>query len=166
MYDFRRKNLIHSICYIAIILLLYICSYTDIVNLRIGNAIPMPLISPIIAAGIYYGEWVGFSTGLITGIFVDSVSAQSNCFNTIILLIIGCAAGILIKYYLNNNIISAYVISLTSCLIYFVLYFILYYFTKSRQGISYLLFYALPSAVYSAAFIVPCYYLGKLVKKI
>lgn len=166
MYDFRRKNLLHGLCYIAIIFVLYIVSYTDIVSLKIGNASPMPLIAPIIAAGIFYGEWIGFAAGLITGIFVDAVSSQSDCFNTLILLFIGCAAGILIKYYLNNNILSACCLSVGACALYFILYFIISNFTESRQGFQYLLFYALPSAVYSAVFIIPCYYLGKLIKKI
>ncbi len=166
MYNDRKSNILQGVCFGCLIFVLYIMTYTDLGTLKIGNALPMPIIAPIIAIGIYYGEWAGFWAGLITGVFVDAVSAKTVCFNTLFLLFAGLAAGLLIKYFLNRNILSALTLSLGFCLIYFALYFILHYFTPTSQGFQYLLFYALPSAVYSAVFMLPVFYLGQLIKKI
>ncbi len=166
MYENVKRNTLQAVCFALLIFLLYIFTYTDIVSLRIGNAILMPLIAPIIVIGMNYGEWAGFWSGLVVGIFCDAVGAKVSCFNTLFLLIIGCAAGVLIKYYLNRNILTSLVLSLAASILYFSVYFLLHYFTGEAQGFKYLLFYALPSAIYTAIFMLPVFYFGQLVKKI
>ena len=166
MDRYRRSNPLQAVCYIALFLLLYLITYSDLVNLRIGNAMPLPLIAPVIAVGYFYGEWIGFTAGVLCGIFVDAVSSGVTCFNTLILLFIGCATGVLIKYYLNKNILTILTMSLVFCLLYFALKWLIVVPSGSSSGFGYFLFYALPSAIYSAAFIIPCYYLGLLIKKI
>lgn len=165
-YKKERKHPLQLILFILLFALLYSLTYTDILSINIYNAAPMPLIAFIITVGFYYGEWAGFISGVIAGVFVDAVTPHSICFNTIFLLLIGAVTGALIRRILNQNIFSALMLSAIANAVYFAAEFIFCIKTFPGETVSYLLFYALPSAVYSAVFILPCYYLGLLIKKI
>ncbi len=163
----QRTNYLQTACYIGIFILLYLLTYTELFPLKIGNASPMPLIPAVVTVAFFYGEWRGFLCGLVTGLFADACASQMLSFNTFLLLFIGLAAGLLITHYLNKNIYSIAVLSLCSCIIYYVVKWIaLYLISGSAQSSDYLLFYALPSAVYSALFIFPLYLLGRAIIKI
>lgn len=162
----RKNGSLQALCFVGLFFLFFLITYTDILDISIANASPMPLIPLIVTVGFYYGEWLGFSAGIICGIFVDAVTPHSVCFNTIFLLLVGCLTGALVKHLLNKNVFSAAVISLVSCILYFILKLIFCIKIARGETYTYLLLYALPSAVYSAIFLVPFFYLGRLIKKI
>ncbi len=164
-----RKNntILQAVCYIALFFVLFLISFTEILPLKIGNAYPFPIIAAVITAAYYYGEWVGFYSGLIVGIFADAVMAEALIANTLTLSVIGCLAGLLLRFYMNKNIFSAAFLSLCGAAVFFVARWISYFTSIGLDdGLSYLLFFALPSGLYSALFIFPVFYLGKLIKKI
>ena len=153
--------------YAVLFLLCHLFTYNPFSTLKIGNAVPFMMIAAVITVSFYYGEWWGFTAGIISGAFADAVTSNSFCFNAIFLLFVGTAAGLLLKQYLNHNIFSALTLSGVSCGIFFFikgLYFMADY--GAIQGFEYLLLHSLPSAVYSALFIIPFYYIGKLLNKI
>ncbi len=163
----QKNHYLHIVCYVVLFALIFLINYTELLPLRIANASPMLLVPAVVTVGFYYGEWRGFWGGLIVGIFADAVSAQAAGFNTFLLMAIGFVAGLLVTHVLNRNFFSAGVLSLCACLIYFgAKWLIEYLFIGSSDTANYLLFYAAPSAVYSALFIIPFYYLGILISKI
>lgn len=162
----RKNNSIQALCFIGLFFIFYLITYTDILSITVFNATPMPLIALTVIVGYYYGEWMGFISGILCGVFLDAVMSHSVCFNTVFLLIIGCAAGFLVRYLLNRNIFSVIMITFISCALYFAFKFIFCMELDSGETYRYLLLYALPSAVYSTAFVIPFYYLGGLIKKI
>lgn len=163
----QNSNSLQAVCYIALFILIHILCFNPHFSLRIGNAVPIMSIAAVITVSFYYGEWLGFGAGLISGIFADAVTSGAFCFNAIFFLLVGIFSGALLKNYLNKNIFSALTLSGVSSAIYFVVSGLIFT-TRSDalQGFEYLLLYCLPSAVYSALFIIPFYYLGKLIKKI
>ena len=163
----QKNQYLHTVLYVVFFTILFLISYTEILPLRIMNASPMPLIAAVVTVAFYYGEWLGFWSGLLVGIFTDAVSSQFTGFNTILLLLIGLVSGLLMTYILNRNIYAAGVLSLCANILYFgAKWLVDYLFLGSSDAANYLLFYAAPSAVYSALFIIPFYYFGILVKKI
>ena len=163
----QKNHYLHIVLYVIFFALLFLINYTEILPLRIANASTMPLVAAVVTVAFYYGEWLGFWSGLITGIFADAVSSQLTGFNTILLMLIGLIAGLLMTYILNKNIYAAGVLSLSANILYFgAKWLVEYLFLGSNDAADYLLFYAAPSAVYSALFIIPFYFFGILVSKI
>ncbi len=163
----QNSGYIKLACYIAVFILIHLLTYNPFFSLKIGNAVPVMTIAATISVAFYFGEWWGFTAGILSGIFADAVTSGSYCFNAIMLLLIGLISGILLRKYLNHNIFSALALSGAASCIYFFLkgiFFINDY--GALQGFEYLLLHSLPSMVYSALFIIPFYFLGKLIKKI
>ena len=162
-----QKRYLQTACYVALFFLFYLITYTHLFPLRIGNATPAPLVSLTVCVAFFFDEWKGFIAGVITGIAMDAVASETLCFNTFIMLIIGLVCGLLVTHYLNRNIYTIGVLSVGSSLLYFgARWLILQSHSSASAAANSLLFYALPSAVYSALFIIPFYFLGLLINKI
>lgn len=163
----QNSRYLKSVCYIALFLIIYLLSFNPFFSLKIGNAVPVMAIAAVITVAFYFGEWWGFTAGIISGIFADAVTSGAFCFNAVAFMLAGLLTGVLLRKYLNNNIFSALALSGIANGIYFFLNGI-FFVSKSGalQGFEYLLLHSLPSAVYSALFILPFYYLGKLINKI
>ncbi len=161
----QNTSYLPAIIYGAIFLLFYLITYTDLLVINIGNAAPQLLISAVVAIGIFYGEWTGFTIGMITGIFADAVAANTVCFNMITFMLIGLITGLLINRYLNLNIFSAMILSLCASFLYhFAYWFIFFVISKVESSGQYFLLHSLPSIVYSALFIFITYLPGRYLK--
>ncbi len=146
--------------------MLYLLDSTGVMTLKIGTAHPVLLIPFLVATAMAAREWVGLLFGAIFGIMLDITAASSFCFNLVILLLIGCICGLLCSYVVNDNIFSAIVLSLSAGLFYFLAKWLWFYIFSGRgEALNYLITYALPSAAYTALFILPFYYLVKFVSK-
>ncbi len=162
----NSKNL-QAVCFIGLFAAIHFFSFNPFFSLRIINAVPVMSIAAVITVAFYYGEWWGFTAGILSGIFADAVTSDSFCFNAMMLLFIGILSGVLLKKYLNRNIFSALALSGAASGIYFFfngIFFVSH--NGALQGFEYLLLHSLPSAVYSALFIVPFYFIGKLIRRI
>ncbi len=161
----QNTTLLPAVIYAAIFFVFYILTYTDILKLNIGNAAPQLLVSAVVAVAFFYGEWVGFISGLVGGIFADAVAAGTVCFNMITLMLIGLVVGLLINRYLNQNIFSAIILCALASFIYFFAHWLIFFVFNSHQGASqYFLCYSLPSAIYSTVFILLTYLPGRYLK--
>lgn len=154
-------------CFIGLFIIISFLSFNPFFSLKIGNAVPVMSVAAVVTVAFYYGEWWGFTAGILSGIFADAVTSGSYCFNAVMLLLIGLCSGILLRKYLNRNIFSALTLSGVANGIYFLISGMFFLANNGAfQGAEYLLLHSLPSAVYSALFIIPFYFIGKLIKKI
>lgn len=129
--------------------------------ISIKTATPM-LILPILTAFSVFGSvYSAALSGFLAGACLDSITSGSYCFNSIALLLVGVAVNLCANNLFNKNIRSAAVLALLAASFYFILKWILFFAVGSDISVSmlYLLKYALPSAVYSAVFIFPFFYL-------
>lgn len=160
----NKRTVVSVTVYTALFSLLYILTYSSAFSLKIANASPMPMVALVAVIAFYHGEWVGFSTGLVFGIFCDAVAGNTMCFNTVILMLIGCAAGVLVTQILNKSLYSLIMLTLFMSGIYFLMKYVFFYLAQGNPDATrYLIFYAVPSAVYTAIFSVPIYYIGKFI---
>ncbi len=163
----QNSSYLQGVCFIGLFILIHMLTYSPLFSLSIANAVPIMSIAAVITVAFYYGEWLGFTAGVIYGIFADAVSSGSYCFNAISLLLIGLLSGVALRKILNHNIFSAITLSTISSGLYFFVHGLIFTFRESAlEGFEYLLLHCLPSAIYSALFIIPFYFLGKLIKKI
>ena len=128
-------------------------------SLKIGTATPVLLVPAVIAVACFLREWTGFWFGLCCGVALDTVVNGTACFHTFALMLIGISAGLLFRYFFNRNIKSAVIVGTLGSLIYFIArWLFLDFLTGDSAALSILLRYHLPSALYTALFMIPFFY--------
>ena len=141
--------------------------YSGILTLSIKGATPLLILPILTAFSFFHTPLTCALTGLACGIFMDACALGSFCFNAILLLLLGVFVSLASSNLFNKNIRSAMVLSLITSAIYFILLWIIFH-TKGvtlTDSLIYLLRYALPSAIYSALFILPFYYFFRYFNK-
>ncbi len=137
--------------------------YTDSLNISINGVSPLLIIPILTAFSLFHSPIKCAVTGLLVGIFMDACMVGSYCFNAIALLCIGVFVAVSSNNLFNKNVQSATVLSLITSTVYFVFQWI--FFHTNNVGLTdnlmYLLKYAFPSAIFTAVFIYPFYYLYK-----
>lgn len=153
---------------ILIFFVLILLHYTDKTSINFFG-ITLLLVLPLLTAfSIFHSPIASGITGLLAGIFMDANTAGTYCFNAIILLCLGAAVSVTSNILFNKNIFASVVLSLITCSIYYISHWAVFYtFGETLADcLMYLLKYAAPSALLSAIFIFPFYFLYKYFNKI
>ncbi len=166
MYYKRIKPSI-IITNVLLFFFLIIFSCSGAVDISIKSASPVILLPLITAFAIFNNLTISAVLGFICGAALDSVSAESYCFNTIFFFVIAIAVHLASNYLFNKNFFGAAALCLLVCAIYFLsLWAVFYAFGVSLlDSIGYLLTHGAPSTIYSAIFIIPFYFLYKKLEK-
>ncbi len=101
-----------------IFFIIYILQYTDGVFKSTG-VIPQLMLPIAVFCGMYWDDRLGAVFGFILGSCVDAVSANTICYNSIMLMLIGYFSGVLATKLINNNFRASIIMSLGSSLIYY-----------------------------------------------
>ena len=142
--------------------------YTDIVDISIKNARPIIIIPLLTAFSMFSGVGVSAAVGLVIGIFMDSVSSGTVCFNAAVLMVSAALVSVCTERLFNRNIRAAVLLCLLTCLFYFLLRWVCFYAfgIGVQENLTYLLRYAFPGMLYTTVFIFPFYFLYKYFYKI
>ena len=160
----------HSHLYYSIVLIcfsFFILQRIPALTLKIGNAYPLLLLPIVMVTACFLRERTGFWTGLACGIALDTVQNGSFCFNTIVFILFGVGFGLLFRFLLNRNIKSIILAGFIGSFIFFLTrWFFLDLITGDPSALGILIKYEIPSAIYTALFVVPFFFLfRKLCKK-
>lgn len=164
----RSRHYCITLVNILLFSVLFLLHYSGIFTLQIFHANPIVLIPCLVAFSMFSEEWVAAFTGMIVGIFMDSVASGSYGFNTILFMLLGVATSFTVHYLFNSNIRSAIMLSLCASLIYFLTRWLVFHTIGDSisNSIFYLLRFGLPSVIYTNLFIVPLFYLQRKFYKI
>ncbi len=167
MTSTQKKSAFVTVVNILIFLLLMLFNSTDIISIAIGGANPFIPLSFLVAFCMFYEEIPSVLAGLLVGTLLDGFSATPMCFNSIVFMLIGLFTAVTVRYFFNNNIRSAIALCIICSLFYFTARWVFTYMFSASQAESliYLFRYDFPSAVYTTVFIVPFYYLERLINK-
>ena len=103
----------------VIFFLVYIIQYTDGI-FRVGSGVFPQIMLPItVYCGMFWDDKIGAIYGFLLGSLVDAVSANTICYNSIMLMLIGYSSGLLITHIINNNFRSSLILSLAYSVIYY-----------------------------------------------
>ena len=161
-----KHTLTFYISVFSLALALFVFDSTGILTLNLGTLHPLTLIPLLVAVGLTAREWAGLMLGTLFGVLLDITASGSYFFNLITLAVIGCVCGLLSSYRVNDNIYSALALSLFASISYFSLKWVCFCLIPAHRDVwGYLLKYALPSAIYTALFVIPFYYLIKYISK-
>lgn len=142
--------------------IIFLARYSWGITLALGQAVPILLIPLAVSIAIFFGEGVGLAAGLFIGIFMDSAASDATCFNTLFLSI-GCVAcGVMAFRFLNRNLKAAICLSAGMSFAYYLLRYVIFYaFRGIEVTYEYFVVNLIPSAVYTALWLIPFYFLEK-----
>ena len=162
-----KKSLIFTfnVVIFFFIALLQHSTFINVHFLNIGATLIIPLL---VAFSLWHSPLASALAGMLSGFILDSSAHGSFCFNAIALLIIGTFVSVASSTLFNKNLPSAMVISLICSASYYVVKWAIYHtFSEGiNNSLTFLLQISLPSAILTAAFIFPFYFLYKYVEKI
>lgn len=152
---------------IALFAVLIFIQYNNVFSIKIANANPLLPIALLVTMSMFCSELTAAISGLIVGIFMDTVAATPEGFNSITLMLLTLAASLIVRHLFNNNIFSAAALCAICSVAYFLLRWIICYaFSMSiSENLTYLMQTIFPSVLYTVLFAVPFYYLEKFLYK-
>lgn len=142
--------------------------YTNILNFSIRGITPLLVLPILTSFSLFHSPLTSAITGVLCGILMDSNMIGSFCFNALLLLIIGTFVSVSSHNLFNKNVKSSVVLALICCTFYFIMQWLFFHTANVdiTDSLIYLLNYAFPSAVYSAVFVIPFFYLYNYFNKI
>lgn len=167
----NMNNKKHPFIFIFNVLIFFVLTllhYTDKTAINISGISPVLILPLLTAFSMFHSPIASALTGLFVGIFMDSCTIGSYCFNAIILLCLGTAMSLAANNLFNKNVLASVVISLITCFLYHIAQWLVFQtFGKAfNESLIYLLQYAAPSALLSSLFVIPFYFLYRYFNKI
>ncbi|MBQ3058304.1 MAG: hypothetical protein IJD00_05080 [Clostridia bacterium] len=153
---------------VIIFFLISLLHYSDFLDIKIFGVGTTLLIPLLVAFSLWHSPLASAIAGVLSGMIMDSSAHGSYCFNAIVLLLLGTFVSVASSTLFNKNLPSAIVISLICSVIYYVSQWAIFHtFSEGvNNGLAFLLQISLPSAVLTALFIFPFYYLYKYIEKL
>ena len=162
-----RSHLLPLSVNLALFFILYIAHYSGIFSIKIMNANPLTPLALLVAVCMFSKETTAAFTGLTLGIFMDAVSSDSSVIYTVTLFIAALAVALTVHYYFNNNIRSAITLCILACVFVFLVRWFFFHALQSSldTSLKHLLYYVIPSIIYTSVFVIPFYYLEQLLHR-
>lgn len=152
----------HNLYYLLALLFfgLFLLQRIPFLSLKIATATPCLLLPALLVTACFLREWTGFWAGLLSGIALDTVVNGSNIFNTLTLTVLGVAAGLIFRFFMNRNIKAIIIAGGAFSFIYYLLkWFFLDLLSGDASWAALLFKYHIPSALYTALFTIPLFFL-------
>lgn len=138
--------------YGLLILLAYLLQSTPRLLPAVFGARPLLMIPMTVAVAMFTGPVGGAAAGIACGLLWDLHSTRLLGFNALILMAIGCAAGLLVQLLIRNNLLSSLLLTLPALLLQGSLDWAFNYVLLAREGtIFWLLRGILPDLLYTLA---------------
>lgn len=147
--------------------LFFIHHYSGFINISIAGVSPIIPIALLVCVAMFSSELTASLTGLLLGFFMDSSSSGSSCLYTITLFIVGFSVSFIIHFFFNKNIQAAVALGAMSCSFVFICrWFFLHALAYGiSESIGYLMFSALPCALYTTVFVIPFFFIERSLTK-
>lgn len=124
------------------------------------------LIPLCICVAVFEGERWGAAFGVFAGALWDLSHGGGDGYNALFLFLVCAAAGVLVRYLMQKNLVTSLVLSGFSCLAYAVLYVMFFISAQGIQRPAYLFIrYYFPGAALSFLLTFVFYFLIKGISK-
>ena len=144
-----KKHVIFSV----LILLTALFQNTGGLLPTVFGAAFLPLVPAVVAIGMREGEVAGLIYGMAAGAFWDITSSGADGVHALYLAAFGFAAGLLVKTYLRDTMLSFYVLTVSAALISAVTDWLVFTLAPVGDlGARLLVGFYLPSALLTTAF--------------
>lgn len=159
MRQSKSRTYLHFTALGVLFLILYLLQYAGVFP-PIGGVRPLLLVSAVIAAAMFLRQWGGAVFGCAAGLFMDAVTSGASSFNTLVLLLIGCACGLLITCLFNNTLGVGFLLQAGFLALYVLLRWLFFYVLPGYDNAAHILLqYGLGEFFYTLVLSVPLYLL-------
>ncbi len=134
---------------------------------QINGVSAMILVPLVVSIAMFERSFIGMLYGAFAGVLWDMFSVTADGYFAIVLAIVGFFSGMIITFYLRNNIISAFILSFVATSVCTIGYWIFFILGNSYTDAVYILQrYYLPSIPYTMVFVAIYYYIIALIFKL
>lgn len=127
----------------------------------VGGAHPCPLIAAVVCIAMFEGPFVGAAVGVGGGLLWALYADRLFGFDALLLLVVGCACGLLVQVLIRNNWMSALSLNAATLLLYVLVDWLVRYVLFAQAGLWHALWYILlPNALYTFVLSPAVYYLA------
>lgn len=158
-----------AISFLSFIIFFFVCLFYSIgtISLKIGSATPFTVLPLLTAYAIFVSPQRSLIAGLLVGIYLDSTSGGTYCFNAVVLMLVSVLVCITANNLFNKNLRATFVIALLSAIAYYIAYWAVFFIWgySLKDSLTYLIGTGFPSAIYTSLFIFPFYFIFKFLQK-
>lgn len=157
--EYKRNGI-----FLLLIILTAILQNTNGLFPQIYNASAMLMIPLLICISMFEREVTSMVLGLVSGLIWDFYSTRMDGFYSVLLVLTCFFCSYLIRRYMRNNIVTAFVYTGICSIVCVVAYWIFFALAGGAQGAGMLIFSKyLPSALYTLVFTPVYYYFIKMI---
>jgi len=120
-------------------------------------------LSVIIA--MFEKEFAGILYGILAGCLWDVSTTTADGMKALFLALTGCICGLLIRYIMRNNLLSALVLCGAASLVHNVLHWLIYVVPYADGMFSALFRFYIPQISVSVLAVIPLYFLLRILEK-
>lgn len=161
----RKKLIIRRICLALILLLVSVIQNTDGFFPQLFGVRALLLIPAVVCVAMFERDFHGMLLGLFAGALWD-IFASGGSFNALFLTAVGFLCGTLINTIMRNNVVTAFILSTVSAIIYNIGYWLFHYILGGLDRAAFMLLrYYLPSIAYTVVFVPLIFIIVRSVEK-
>lgn len=162
----QKKQIVKWACYVLYLLLLFLLQVTPGVCPALFGVKPVFLLPAVICAAMFEGEFRGSILAVIAGLLWDTSRLRPFGYSAILLLLFACLCGLLIVYFMRNNVLNALLYCFGGFLVYELIDWLIFFVPHSNgDAIQALYQVILPRIVYSMLFVPLFYWLSSKLSK-
>lgn len=157
----KRRHPFIFIINILLFFVVIILGDSGTIDLSIKNATPFFILPLLSAFAMFNSFEVSVVAGLLSGTLIDGISMGTYCFNAIVLVLLAAFINLSSNSLFNKNLKASVAVSLIVCFTYFIIYWLRFmvFGVTIKNSLLYLLEYGMTSALYSAIFVIPFYFI-------
>ena len=158
-YDDNKPKYIRYGIYVLIIGLAFLLQCSSVAFPRILGASTLLLLPVCVCIAMHEREVPAAIFGGFIGVLWDTASATEG-FNAIVIMILSAICSILISHLMQNNIVTALVLSAGTAIVYELLYVIINLVVAGAgNSIKQIFTFYLPTLIYTMVFVPVVYYI-------
>lgn len=156
-YDNNKPKIIRYAFYVGLIVVAVLLQNSRGAFPEIFGARAFVVLPLCVAIAMHEREIAAAVFGVVAGVMLDICTANDG-FNSIVLLLLCVVCSLLISHFMQNNMVTSFVLAAGAISVYNILYVIVnLVLAGGGSPVRQLLLFYLPSAVYTMIF-VPIYY--------
>lgn len=132
----------------------------SVTDLQICILLPLTVI-----IAMFEKELAGILYGALAGCLWDVSTATADGMKALFLALTGCICGLLIRYIMRNNLLSAIVLCAAANLVHNLLHWLIYVVPNADGMFSALLRFYIPQILLSTLTVIPLYLLLRALEK-
>lgn len=159
----KRRNFLRFFAYSLEIIILYVISGTPFLVPEIFGSKPCLLLPVALTIAVFESETVAMSFGFVCGLLTDIGFSGKIGFYTVVLTLLCFIIGYCARNFFVTNLLNASIIGVASITLLILIHFLLNVSSLDIPNIGeHFVRHYISRIVYTSAFFVPLYFLGRL----